>query len=476
MSRSNPEPPSVRLFAQAGSDSEVFVIDHAFQLVARAVGPLDVQVSPGIYKVKFRRGTTVRETTTIVSGPSDVEVAVPADLGSPDVAASQPEVQAMASPAPDRPKRVSARPAPGGELVLDLRLGAAGAHPAEGLTVHDASGALLTDVRRECPLPQPPSPTLACAVSLRPGAYRLRLARGPFGTIEQSIAICDKWQTRLSATAIDLGTSSAPLWRADLANATLMMGPIGQQPSTETLRYADTVKSWLAGPQSTIATAHAERLAGTPIADPLFAISVAHTLVRQSMIDREFGKTPSKDQRALVARLVAQLETLVPGHPDLASLALWLTPQRTIAFALPPMLRSSWAIIVAASVRRPAIVPAGSLSALMAEHLWGSQTWLAWRFDLLGAPAESAPKRSRSSLFQAVVQAAGALGTMPSSVTDLERAVLTRLQGLDTGDSAPITKKLRVVSAQLARGVGVPMASVDRAASSLLAKLSRGTE
>jgi len=52
----SPEGP-VRLKLTAGSPlAELFLVDHDFALVDRAIGDLDCTVQPGVYKVKAKLG------------------------------------------------------------------------------------------------------------------------------------------------------------------------------------------------------------------------------------------------------------------------------------------------------------------------------------------------------------------------------------------------------------------------------------
>jgi hypothetical protein len=52
---------------------------------------------------------------------------------------------------------------------------------------------------------------------------------------------------------------------------------------------------------------------------------------------------------------------------------------RHVTFDHPPMLRSSWAIVIESSARGTSMVPPGSLSSEIADRLFGTGAWLVWR-------------------------------------------------------------------------------------------------
>lgn len=143
-------PALVRVVASAPRDTEVFLIDHSFALVRRSVGTLDEHVPPGIYTLKFRRGTTVREVIKIVpSEAAIVEVPFPDDLQSLETAQTRGPAGVTLLGIPQAaPMPESAQEPPSGDsLRVEVWPAASGAsHPAAGLTIRDASGALRRDL------------------------------------------------------------------------------------------------------------------------------------------------------------------------------------------------------------------------------------------------------------------------------------------------------------------------------------------
>src|SRR5216684_4223761 len=73
----NPKTGSIRIIADPAT--ETFVIDHAFRMVARGVGSFSCDVTPGLYKFKFRSGLAVKESYQEIAAnsPKPVEIIAP---------------------------------------------------------------------------------------------------------------------------------------------------------------------------------------------------------------------------------------------------------------------------------------------------------------------------------------------------------------------------------------------------------------
>jgi len=78
--------------------------------------------------------------------------------------------------------------------------------------------------------------------------------------------------------------------------------------------------------------------------------------------------------------VIGNLKRLVGRHPDVISLCL-LTDDRSdgpIEFRWPPMLRSSWNLIVQKG-SQAGLIPQGSYVSRIGANLWGSSAWLEWK-------------------------------------------------------------------------------------------------
>jgi hypothetical protein len=473
-------------------DTEVFLIDYALRLVARAVATLDVQIAPGLYKIKYRQGSRIHDALQIVEPDKTmIEVAVPEAFRPPADASEalpEPQIGMAAARGVFRSRRRTAAPTlRKATLAITIPAGKGGAgSETAGVTIVDESGHQVADLQRPNVADPARAIALATEFQLAPGAYRLRVDSAD-GVYEQSVVLAPGWRTDVAAKTSDHAAGHAA---PDFSDAAILMCGIDDgPPSLEMRRLADSAWAWLAGPQLTIAMSHAQRLVRSDIANPLFALCIAHTLVRQTEIDRGLGQPDATDRLGLIASLVDRLQELVPFHPDLSALEIWLGRKTLAVFALPPMLTSSWSLIVAASARQPVLVPAGSLSSRMAAHIVAAPIWLQWRSDLIDTGPAAAIDKPRQALVNEITSKLANLNAQQrQDMSDLESAILDRLR------RSPATTRAAGRGAQnaivrsragarptepvvddLAAALGVPGASVDDALSSILQKLAEKT-
>src|SRR5262249_43973089 len=114
--------------------------------------------------------------------------------------------------------------------------------------------------------------------------------------------------------------------------------------------------------------------------NPMLGLFGAHLLLLKTESAEE-----KKDLAGHLPVIIGNLRGLFgPRHPDVGALALALgDPPAVTAFAVPPLLRRSWSMIVNATVARPDLVPAGSLSARVADRLLAYEPWLLWSASLV---------------------------------------------------------------------------------------------
>jgi len=120
--------------------------------------------------------------------------------------------------------------------------------------------------------------------------------------------------------------------------------------------------------------------------------------------------------RDVLEEIVPNLRKLLGDIPDVMALQLYLDAATADGLHLlnPPMLASSWEMIVRASVQEPEIVPVDSPAARIAGTLWGSGAWLGWKApDLQDNVSTESSKAevSWNSFKQAVAPALSWLGS-----------------------------------------------------------------
>jgi hypothetical protein len=86
------------------------------------------------------------------------------------------------------------------------------------------------------------------------------------------------------------------------------------------------------------------------------------------------------DNRGLLRDMLDSLRELIPDHPDVEALRVYFGCESLDGprFHLPPMLLSSWNIIVKHSVTDYELVPENSYAARASEHLGRDGPWLSW--------------------------------------------------------------------------------------------------
>jgi hypothetical protein len=130
--------------------------------------------------------------------------------------------------------------------------------------------------------------------------------------------------------------------------------------------------------------------------------------------------------RGLLREVISNLHELVGIHPDVTALDVWLggiaSPFPT--YVAPPILRSSWRVIVKASISHPEIVPMGSFAAQISDRVWGDGAWLTWQKPPKGGSSQQIKPVDFSVLRDALPQIVDMLAETKSSqpVIDIGKA------------------------------------------------------
>jgi hypothetical protein len=204
------------------------------------------------------------------------------------------------------------------------------------------------------------------------------------GSVEQSVVICEEWQTQLF---VQRGWSRFGRARAaDLASAAVLMAESGTgfDPERPDLRSAELARQGLRDYRKAIAEPDLKALLGGKADNPMLGIYGLHLLRHQEAPNRN-----------LIRKVVRRLRDLVGAHPDVQAIDLWLGDGDDGDFSAPPMLKSSWSIIVQASAEQPELVPRGSLSARIAQRILSGGPWLRWRTPQTRLTLEPSPLSER---------------------------------------------------------------------------------
>jgi hypothetical protein len=480
----------VRLVVSADPGTEVFVIDHAFRLRARGLGGVEADVRPGLYKIKYRTGSLIREEHQVVPpGPSPVRVVAPPMPFTSVVPlrGTGKSYEAQEVAAQNLSREVHLRRGQGSEVFVFVRRWSsteppgledqkAPPTPAQGLSLHDLGGDLVADLEQLADGRNGPLAYAGCTVAVDPAAYRLRLQSPNWGALEQIVVASEGWQTQVFLPAPARGSHDGP---ADLARTAMLHAPLGRGfvPTRDDLFLTELARIALANQRTALTPQDLSRMLDGKFENPMLGIFGAHALLMADAPDRE-----------LLLQVVDNLTELLGYHPDVAALRLAAGDDpghRT--FPTPPMLLSSWRFVLKAAIDAPTMVPSRSLAARVSPYLWGSGPWLIWEGD---APEEQEEDE------EAGVGGAAAVSTVRqiardlppksesiSDLTDVEAALLSyaaqaqRREGPTPasdpspgpGDPAPLEK-------QMAQALGVPPAQVNIIAGRVVSKLADTAE
>jgi len=387
MSTSPPKDQRVALVAPAGSPTAaMYVYDHDYRVVAGGVGTLRASLPPGIYKIRYEAGSTSAESLfELPQGAGELRLPAPklAGLRTPAPLTDAFETSAVVG---QRAFELSKSPGVacgGGSQAFVFIQGS-----AEGLALYDFSDKLLVDFASQ--------PTVdgcvGCNVDLDPGSYLLRLALADGQALEQTIVTCPGWQTQYFAATEALSAHDHEP-RVNLANAALFMARtgVGFHPGEEQLSWVEMARQELAQGRFPCPSdqAHEATVSGKPAdepnldrsvladmadenqANPMLAIYAAHLMMLLRHRDE-----------ALLHQIADRLTILIGEHPDVQSINLWFdaaVAAKAKEVTIPPMLRSSWSILVNRSRANEKLLPSNSYPVRIADRLWGSGAWLVWR-------------------------------------------------------------------------------------------------
>jgi len=497
----------MRVVVSADPAIETFIIDSDRQLTARGAGDFTTDLSPGLYKFKFRMGLTNKIISqSIQTGATPVTIQAPQlSFSSPTLFSDTSKTHEYQMDSAQRLSRhLHESLGKGSQLFLFVRTWTApdargllqGKNPATGLTLHDLQGNLLVDFEtageRELRANFPFDPWAACNVNIAPGSYRLRLQTSTWGALEQIVVASPDWQTQMFLLQTACGDKAQPSSvHADLTNASVLLAPLGQgfDSTNSEFRLAEIARIALADRRSTLARSLLDRLLKGQFKNPMLGIYAANALLPASESDQ-----------LLLGKTLDSLRNLLGAHPDVEALALSLSDRVATVletYDSPPMLASSWSAIVKRSIQKPDLISDSSLSSRIASHLWGDSIWLIWLADELEETAlfeNPAPvgeeiaqlsqiterlEVDESGYPKAMVQ--GDLG-----LNDIEEVLLSyilratrtsaRKKSLKGSDEALRSSILEMngLSEQdaLAQALGVPPTTVRATVRSLLKKLS----
>jgi len=510
----------VHLVVDAGDPTtEILVIDSHFQRVTEGVtgghGRLEVDLDPGIYKVKFAAGFLAQEVyVALQAGSGPVVVPVPdlhfsAAAPIKETRTTQDYHEGSANKAS---KRIHCEVGIGSQLFVFVRdLAKQGCNDcATGLALHDLAGNLLVDFTRagDRDVENPDTDHwVGCTVQLDPGAYRLRVqtpvvdASGNAEILEQIIVTSAGWQTQVFLLRRLFGSQGdCQTLRANLNEASMLMVPVGTgfQPERSGFREAELARQGLIKGRIVFEASELGRMVWRDNKNPMLGIYGAHQLLLSEKLE------PS--DLDLLRNVTSALQGMIGAHPDVIALDVFLdnlsinvpvyqAPGYQTVYQAPPMLRSSWNILVDASAAHPEIVRAGSLASYVGDRIWGDGTWLVWQGSSIDTcntqPVEPLDVSTLRFVYPQIVTILGALGNKPivdfareNSLSNLERFLLEYIDlsrlpivaGQVPDEEQPQAwVRENLTTAKLVQALHVPSVAIGEATAGLVKKLKLKT-
>jgi hypothetical protein len=449
---------------------QITILDQTLEPVRSGIQELEVELPPGLYEARFEAGSSVREQ--LISLDPDEETLVVHQERMPFASAAplidtRGEIAGQGKAAARLSKRKHRELGRGGQLFVfvrdeDLR---ARSNPARGLTLHDPDGKQVGEVESDGEsgggsAAQPP--WAGCNYLLRSGSWRLRCRVQGFGLLEQSVVVSSQWQTQVFLQRRPLATGGHR-W-PDLADASVLMAETrnGFKPGLAETRATELARQALRDRRIAVPHSDIQAMVYKKKKNPMLAIYGAHLMIQSKDLDRGFLRS-----------VVTRLRELIGDHPDVMALMLWLDPEAEVGcFAEPPMLYSSWLIVVAATAKRPELVPRGSLSALISENVLAGGPWLRWRVAPgMPRPEASETRGAKVGLGKAIAGVADALPEDPAVLWDEgEHATLAESEVVSF---ATLNRQAASAAsdADVVERLGVPRTVAEDAISSVMERL-----
>ena len=407
--------------------TELFLIDGNFELVDRGLGSRSFTVAPGIYKIKARIGRTTDERIIVVR--KDMP---PIDFGSVHFISSAPLTETVkthewhqlaaeqaTAPAIDEPDDASA-------VVIVVRewtkerpdpIDAPRPNPARGLKLRRLDGTEVADIETETKPNDLPDPCVAFRKVVEPGAYRLGVEDGR-RKIELPVIVCKGWQTEVYLLTGSDGNAA-------LSGAAITMREHGTafHANDVTFRLEEMARAALIDDRKILSDEMRKRFSA-PDASPMLALFGAQLLIREAKNAKAKKEDVNPegeliDNREPVREIVQNLRARIGKHPDVEAIAIGAgVRDPEYRFEAPPMLRSSWRLLLKASADNVSLIPADSFLAQVAERPWGEGSWNLWVEDNLDRTSiwQTQAEELLSFVQQRRVRTSGGTERVPSGV------------------------------------------------------------
>jgi hypothetical protein len=417
---------------------EIYLLDGEFNLKDHGLGILNGSAPAGLYKVKFKSGAAFVEKLVEFTPPTTRVDLLPAELSfaSPvPIDGTITSHEYHRDPAERLSRQVHKSLGTGSFLFFFVRDERRDFKddPAQSLQLLDVGGTTLAALAAYGvgDASETRESFHGCTFEVNPGTYLLECDLGDGHRLMQSVVACHGWQTQVFLWRRAEGKSEP---RPVLTGAGILMTRAGQgftSSGVDHLKWSELARKSLAqnrsfdSPKDPIIRS----MISEKFDDPMLGIYAGHCLLMSADVDRD-----------LLATMVRNLDNLLGSHPDVESIKLTLDAKPvTGSWAVPPMLRSSWSIILRATVEHPESVPEESIASHAASRVWGEGAWFVWQEEVQKqrkvrskAPLQATLTPSENAVFQYCLNRAEATRFVQS---------VQRTEGLTVdGLAGPMTK------------------------------------
>ncbi|HEX8623031.1 MAG TPA: hypothetical protein VF718_13775 [Allosphingosinicella sp.] len=360
--------------------AEVFVVDEAFNLVARDIASIDLELPFGIYKARVRSGRRLTEKVHMLDRAPGARAAAQ-DLplfssAAPIPGTSQSHEYHLAE-ALEAPRRADVSPGDGAQIVILARewrpddSTPSGFEPWRGVRLFDPAGRLVADLGRDGRHHAQGDGIGSLSARVDPGVYYLRVLESDGRELERALVASPGWR---SEAYLLRSPRTEETREAKPTRFTILMRRPGEEIS-ERDSLVDHARVALAD-ERLVLGGELEDLLVRKFDNPIAGIIGGHLLI----VEHQRRPGARMDQ---LNEVVANLRGLVGRtHPDVEALSLRCTNPGLVTrgrLAGPPMFLASWKLLVEASYRRRGLIPpdmAGRVSALAADP-----PFLSWAVD-----------------------------------------------------------------------------------------------
>lgn len=380
------------------------LLDHQDVPVATGTGALRLtDVAPGLYRVQVEAGesTTERMLALRPGEHVDEHVELLLPLATPVKAAAthhaeHAQVASQLSLQPQLGLGV------GGRLVVMARV----VDPDAPLESVDAIGLELLEATQGTPvlpgLPWQVGPGWSgVSLDVDPGTYLLSTTDDPAGPVQQTVVVPEGWTCLvfLPAAREDEGSPATP--HPSRAAVHLVRLGTGFEPydfGSDAAFAAELALDGLRRGELLLPEGGWATVREVLPQDPMLGVYALHAALSAPQPDLTGLADPWQD-----------LRELLPDHPDVIALTYPLagvgssgTVHHEPSLVVPPMLRSSYALLLSADLAQPTVLADGSLAEQVAGRLVMDGVWARWQVErsaervLVPMTAEDWDEASRS--------------------------------------------------------------------------------